>query len=133
MLYKLFTDGGSRGNPGKSACAFAIYDKEDKLIFCEAKYLGIGTNNNAEYIALFEGLKYIYENLSDTNILEIFMDSELIVKQISGIYKIKDSNLKNIYMKLKVYLQKIDYKISHIPRSKNSYTDKLVNDCLDKY
>ena len=98
---KIFCDGGSRGNPGKSASAFVVEEK-GSIIYSEAKYLGIATNNFAEYSAVLLALRWIKEN---KDILEkeiIFvLDSELVARQINGVYKIKNKKLKEIFLESK--------------------------------
>lgn len=135
---KIFCDGGSRGNPGKSASAFVVEDGS-KLVYSEAKYLGIATNNFAEYNAVFAALKWVRENkeLLKKEIVFI-LDSELVVKQINGLYKVKNKKLKEIYMRIKNILgsfssplgkQKIIFK--NVSREKNKMADFLVNQKLN--
>lgn len=130
-MLKVFTDGGSRGNPGKSAGAFVIYENE-VLIHTSYRFYGVLTNNQAEYNALFDALKYLKEK----NLLEqvdFFSDSELMVKQVKGEYKVKDLGLSKIYKEVVDIIKKINkYSITHIRREKNTLADKLVNKCLDE-
>lgn len=129
-MIEVFTDGGSRGNPGKAACAFVVY-KENKVIHEEFSYLGITTNNQAEYSGLLNALKYLISN----NILEakFYSDSELMVKQILRLYKVKDAGIQKIYTEVIKEISKFKkFEISHIRREKNSVADKLVNKCLDE-
>jgi len=130
MTYNLYTDGGSRGNPGKSACAFFIFNEKNEVVEFGGEFLGIGTNNNAEYLGLLLGLK-IAEKQGYTN-LKIYLDSELAVKQIRGEYKIKDENIKNIHSNISKILSGMTYEISHVERAKNKFADKLVNLILDQ-
>ena len=104
---KVYCDGGSRGNPGKSASAFVV-EENKKIIYSEAKYLGIATNNLAEYNAVFAALKWVRENkeLLKKEIVFI-LDSELVVKQINGLYKVKNKKLKEIYLRIKNILENI--------------------------
>jgi len=130
-FWRIFTDGGSRGNPGPSACSFIIYDLRNKIIHQQGFYIGIGTNNNAEYLGVLHAYKHL---LSQENIppkLQFFLDSELVVKQLSGIYKIKDPNLQSIAFKIKNFQEGYSVSYHHIPRSKNSAADLLVNQTLD--
>jgi len=130
-MLKVFTDGGSRGNPGKSAGAFVIYENE-VLIHTSYRFYGVLTNNQAEYNALFDALKYLKEK----NLLEqvdFFSDSELMVKQVKGEYKVKDLGLSKIYTEVVDIIKKINkYSLTHIRREKNTLADKLVNKCLDE-
>lgn len=128
-MYTLYTDGGSRGNPGISACAFVLLKKE-QIIEIESKYIGISTNNYAEYSGLKMGIDY-FSKKYNTEELQIYMDSELIVKQITGEYKIKSEELQKLNSHIWKNLSKIKFKIQHIPRSKNYIADKLVNIVLD--
>lgn len=126
---RLFTDGGSRGNPGDAACAFFIFD-EDKLVDFGGKYLGIVSNNVAEYNGLVLGLKAA-QKLGVEN-LEVFMDSELIIKQIKGEYKVKSDDMKKEItkvMELNRGFKTITF--AHVLRAENKFADKLVNAVLD--
>jgi ribonuclease HI len=129
-MIEVYTDGGSRGNPGKAACAFVIF-QDGKLLHEEFSYLGITTNNQAEYGGLLLALKYLVSN----NILEakFFSDSELMVKQILKLYKVKDLGIQKIYSEATKEISKFKkFEISHVRREKNSHADKLVNKCLDE-
>jgi ribonuclease HI len=146
----LFGDGGSRGNPGKSASGFVIYDisslnldkantSQDQIITIHAKvvhqqgvYLGITTNNVAEWNSAILGLEYIVKNFPECKSVKVFMDSDLVVKQIKGIYKIKQPHLIPLGAKVKElqnHFQK--FEISHIYREYNKLADQMVNECLD--
>ncbi len=97
-MYRIFSDGGSRGNPGPSAYAVVITEN-NKVIGQYSEYLGINTNNYAEYRGLIAGLtKAIEMNLKD---VEFIMDSELVIKQMNGEYKVKSENIKNLYLDAK--------------------------------
>lgn len=124
------TDGGARGNPGPAAVGILIKDLTSGNIEKIGKYLGIATNNIAEYAAL----KIALEKLMDKNAEQVqcFLDSELVVKQLNGEYKVKDENLKIIWLeikKLETNFKSISY--THIPRAKNKEADKIVNEVLD--
>ena len=128
---KLFTDGGSRGNPGPSASGFVILDGNDDVLFAKGIYLGIMTNNQAEYLAL----KYGLEKLLDMGIeeLSVYMDSLLIVNQMNGKFKIKNQDLLVIFTDIKNILlsfKKVTF--THVPREKNKLADAEVNKALDK-
>lgn len=131
----VFTDGGSRGNPGESAYGFYI-EKEDKNeIISVGKRIGVTTNNVAEYSAILESLKWISQNLFEYQILKInyFMDSNLAVNQLNGIYKIKNAKLREILFEIKMLETQIKTPIiyTHVPREENKIADKLVNEALD--
>ena len=129
---KLYTDGGSRGNPGPSATAFVICKMDDTVVEKSGSYIGTTTNNQAEYQALKAGL----EKAADLGIkdLKVFMDSELIVKQVSGVYKIKNQDLMPHYLavnNLAKHFDKISF--THVPRALNKEADAEVNRILDEY
>lgn len=127
--YKLFTDGGSRGNPGKAACAWVVYDG-DKEVLHGSKYLGMTTNNDAEYQGLIDGLESCIR-IGIKN-LECYSDSELMVKQVYGIYKVRDANIRVRFDQIESQIKKLDsFSISHVLRSLNKRADKLVNICMD--
>ena len=129
-MFKLYTDGGSRGNPGNSAVAFLLFEESGKLVDFGAKFLGTATNNYAEYTALIQGLTLARKN-SIKN-LSCFLDSELVVKQLKGEYKISSSEIKSLSSKvieLKKDFTNIDF--THVPREENKFADKLVNLILD--
>ncbi len=127
--YILKTDGGSRGNPGHCAIAYICY-KNGEEFFKNSKYLGQGTNNFAEYTALIEGLKESSEKgVLD---LECISDSELMVKQLNGQYKVRDINIAILYKQVEDLRNKFNkIKFIHTRRDGNKEADKLVNDCLD--
>jgi ribonuclease HI len=126
----IYTDGGSRGNPGPSALGVVIGDKE------YGQYLGTMTNNQAEYEALVFALKKARELLGKTKAklteLEVRMDSELIVKQMNAEYKIKDANLQKLFME--IWNSRLDFKtveFKHVRRESNKDADRMVNKALD--
>ncbi len=126
----IYTDGGSRGNPGPAAGAFIICDPAGKQICAEAKFLPNATNNIAEYTALAEALRKAVS--LDAKKIKIFSDSELMVKQINGEYKVKNENLREIYNQCLDLLAEIkNWQITHIRREKNKLADKLVNRAID--
>jgi len=127
--YKLYSDGASRGNPGHSGIGVVIKDENSKIIKKISQYIGRGTNNVAEYIALIVGLEEAAK--LGVKALEIFLDSELLVKQLKGVYKVKSEHLKPLVFLVK-YLSnsfpEITYK--YIPREKNKEADKLASDAV---
>lgn len=127
---KLYTDGGSRGNPGASAGAFVICKLDDNVVEKSGFYIGITTNNQAEYKALLSGIQRSAElGIRD---LKVFMDSELIVKQLNGLYKIKNAELLPLYQQAKELADGFeDISFTHIPRALNSEADAEVNRILD--
>jgi len=135
-MLKVFTDGGARGNPGPSAGAFAAFEM-DKLLHKDHRFFGDGTNNEAEYKALIFAYEWVVKNIqngSQRNI-QFFLDSQLVVRQLMGVYRIKNINLLKFYKTIKKLEEetgavKIEY--FFIPREKNKLADKLVNTALDE-
>jgi len=129
---RLYTDGGSRGNPGPSAAAYVICNMADNVVEKTGKYLGNITNNQAEYLGLVTGLERAKElTVSE---LKVFMDSELVINQMNGFYKVKNADLAPYYQKA-TELAKSFTKITftHIPRELNKTADTEVNRILDEY
>lgn len=133
MKYILYSDGGSRGNPGPSAAGFVLMDSENgQLIEEGGLYLGITTNNQAEYHALSLGIERALEKgiLS----LECRLDSQLVVNQINGSYHIKNQELWPIYERVKSYIPQFEHIIFvYIPREYNQRADSVVNRLLDQH
>lgn len=128
---KLYTDGGSRGNPGPSALGYAIFDNTDKIIEKNSRYLGVATNNQAEYQALKEGLEA--SRILGVKKIDVFIDSLLVVNQLKGLYKVKNSDLIPVNQSVRRILKEFEsYGLSHIPREQNSIADGMVNECLDE-
>lgn len=130
------TDGGSRGNPGPAACAFVVEDNELK-IYKGSKYLGIQTNNYAEYQGVILALNWLTSQSTIKNPRQtvfFYLDSELVVKQINGFYKVKDTNLKKLFVEIVTMLKKFDNNIlfKNIRRENNKVADFLVNEELDR-
>lgn len=129
-MHKLYTDGGSRGNPGKAAYGFILLNEDNSALLVDAGYLGEETNNVAEYYGLINGLKSAKKNHIKS--LQVFMDSELIVMQINGAYQVKQPRLKELFKEVKDLKESFDEIIfAHVRREKNKIADKLVNIVLD--
>ncbi|PIU20035.1 MAG: ribonuclease HI [Elusimicrobia bacterium CG08_land_8_20_14_0_20_59_10] len=127
---KIFIDGGSRGNPGYGACAAVFFDRAGSVIREEGKYLGRCTNNFAEYNGL--RLALAAAALLGAEELAVFSDSELLVRQFSGEYRIKDATLAALMAgirKAAAAFKKVS--VFHVPREKNKEADRLVNSILD--
>jgi len=133
----IYTDGGSRGNPGPSAIGVVISDEKGNTLKEYSHYLGDdSTNNEAEYQAVIFALKKIKllfgKKTAYNSEIEINSDSQLLVKQINGEYKILEPNIQPLF--LKVWNLKIDFKkitFKSIPREQNKEADRLVNQALD--
>ena len=126
------TDGGSRGNPGPAAIGILI-EENDKEVFRHGKCIGETTNNVAEYTAVLEAIKWVKENHPGSK-CDFYLDSELIAKQMSGEYKVKEPRLKEIFYKIRELVIELSGEVSftHVYRHENKIADKLVNDALDK-
>ncbi|MHC4267800.1 MAG: ribonuclease HI family protein [Planctomycetota bacterium] len=123
-------DGASRGNPGESGIGVAIFDKNSNLINEACDYLGVATNNIAEYKALILGIKLSMEYNAKKILFK--SDSELMVKQIKGEYKVKNTRLKLLFTEVQDLLKKLpDWKIMHVRREENSEADLLANKGID--
>lgn len=134
----VYTDGGARGNPGPAAIGVVIQDRTEKVLKEIGEYLGETTNNQAEYAALvcaLQELKTMFgEELKKLNV-EVRMDSELVVRQMEGKYKVRDAGLKEQFAKAaQLRLEAVpNITFAHIPRERNARADALVNSALDKY
>ncbi len=129
------TDGGSRGNPGKAAAAFVLHDENGQIIAREGGYIGVATNNDAEYAAVKEAFKYLSTNFSQDIPLEIELraDSQLVVNQLAGKFKIKNPRLKIVVDEIKNVEMKLGHVVyTYIPREQNKEADALVNEILDQ-
>ncbi len=128
-MFYLFSDGGSRGNPGQGACAYLLYD-EVKPIYFDSKGLGRVTNNEAEYEGLIIGL--IKANKLGIKEIVCRLDSELVVKQMNGEYRVKEPNISVLHKKVLTLKQKFDLiTFEHIEREINWLADRLVNIVLN--
>ncbi|MDU9050884.1 MAG: ribonuclease HI family protein [Candidatus Electrothrix sp. Rat3] len=128
---KLFTDGASRGNPGEAGAGSVLFDGDGGELAARSLYLGQCTNNVAEYKALIMGLQSVLE--LDCGKVEIFLDSQLIVRQIQGQYKVKHPALKPLFEEVKGLLAKVNnWSIAHVPREQNKRADELANRGIDE-
>ncbi len=135
MNLAVYTDGGSRGNPGISGFGVAIYNGDGQVIHKISKFIGIKTNNEAEYYAMIEALYWIKENkkTNDISKVDIYSDSQLLVRQILGKYQVKASHIKPLHQSIKLLLEEIDLSISfhEVLREKNKLADELANLAMD--
>jgi ribonuclease HI len=136
MQISVYTDGGSRGNPGLSGLGIVIYDPSQKIITKITKFLGVKTNNEAEYLALIEALTWIRDHRLEYNISQIdfFTDSQLLSRQMSGKYKIKAANIKPLYQTALSLLATVNLPSSfhEVLREQNSLADLLANHAMDQ-
>lgn len=124
----IYCDGGSRGNPGPAASA-AVVVENDQVLATNAEFIGINTNNQAEYRAVLLGLE-LMEQFKTTK-AHFYLDSQLVVRQIQGQYKVKDPGLRIIYLEIMQKLTQLEVEFTHVLRAKNKLADAAVNDCLD--
>ena len=131
MKAKLFTDGGSRGNPGPAAFAYVLEAEDGTVLDARGEAIGVATNNVAEYAALVAGLERAAEAGVDE--LEVVSDSELLVKQMRGEYKIKNAALIDLSFEAKRHERQIGaVRYTAVRREHNELADRLVNDALDQ-
>lgn len=128
---EIFCDGGARGNPGPAASAFVVFE-DKKRVAAGGEFLGTATNNIAEYTAVLLAVSWLVRENPPKPIL-FYLDSELIVKQFTGEYRVKNQNLLSIYLEINQLIKKVDGNIvfKHIPRNLNKDADRLVNEILD--
>ena len=132
MVYnklQIYTDGGARGNPGPAGVGVVLWSRNE-LVGRHAKYIGVATNNQAEYRAVILALEETKK--LDAQDLEFFLDSELVVKQLNREYKVKDKDLAPLFVQvwnLSLGFKKVTFR--HVPREKNKEADKLVNEAID--
>jgi ribonuclease HI len=126
-----YTDGGARGNPGPAGYGVVIKDESGRKVAALSEYLGHQTNNFAEYQGLIAALEYALEH--GPKALKITSDSELLVRQIKGIYKVKNPTLKDLHARAKELIAQLDwFAIGHALREHNQEADRLANAAMDK-
>lgn len=133
VRYLLYSDGGSRGNPGPSAAGYVLFDRLHQQVVGEGgSYLGLTTNNQAEY----HGLRIGLENAIQKGIrsIDCKLDSTLVVNQLNGVYNIKNRDLWPVYERILSYISMFEHiSFSHIPREENRHADAIVNRILDEH
>lgn len=128
---RLRTDGGARGNPGPAGLGMVVEARDGTRVWAGYSYAGVMTNNRAEYLALIQGLRKALEFAPDE--LEVCMDSELVVRQMNGRYKIRNADLKPLAQEAQELLgrfPKVGFR--HVPRSENAAADALANRAMDE-
>ncbi len=130
----IYTDGVSRGNPGDAGIGVILKDSSGKVIDEIGRYIGIATNNIAEYSALVAALKSAVKHKARS--IEIFSDSELMVKQMNGEYRVKDGDIAVLFKEAQTFLKKVKGQgsrvvFTHIPREENKEADKLANKAVN--
>jgi ribonuclease HI len=137
QVWSIYCDGGARGNPGPAASAFIVYDSHHQEIHRQGIYLGQSTNNQAEYTAVLTALQWLTDQRktgTSIQLVNFYLDSLLIVNQISGIFKVKDLKLKPLYyqiISLKNSMSQIRITFLYLPRAQNAAADYLVNTTID--
>jgi ribonuclease HI len=131
MTILAYTDGASRGNPGESGVGIVLKDELGNVIASQYGYIGKATNNIAEYTALAACLKLVQSTKCSQ--LVVHSDSELMVRQLNGQYKVKDAGLKKHFQRIQNILvaSPFQFKIRHVPREKNREADELANRGID--
>jgi ribonuclease HI len=129
---RLFTDGAARGNPGPAGLGLVIEDTEGMRLWGGCRFLGTATNNKAEYLALIEGLRKAAEWAPDR--LEVYLDSQLVVEQLTGRYRVKNADLQPLHREALQLLGRFrDSSVSHVPRERNRGADALANRAIDEH
>lgn len=131
-MLEIFCDGGSRGNPGPAAYGYVVF-QNGQVVQKQGGYIGVATNNFAEYTAIVEALSWLKENYKGEE-LKFFLDSQLAASQLSGLYKVKDSKIREFVFKIRIFesdFSKVTY--THIRREKNKFADQMVNLALDAH
>jgi len=130
MKVYLYVDGAARGNPGPAGIGVVVKDEEDKVLLEVADYVGKTTNNIAEYMALIRGLEEVLD-LGHKSV-EAYSDSELMVKQLNGEYRVKNEGLQPLYLHTRSLIKKFThFSLEHTPREGNQHADKLANKGID--
>jgi ribonuclease HI len=127
---RLFTDGGARGNPGPAAYGYVIETEDGTVLAAEGAAIGTATNNVAEYSGLVAGLRRALE--LHVPQVEVISDSELMVKQMRGEYRVKNEALRGLFLEANALARRLDrVEYRHVKRAHNELADRLVNDALD--
>jgi ribonuclease HI len=129
--WTLFIDGASKHNPGPAGVGIYLANNAVPIIR-QGFYVGVATNNQAEYIALLVGAWYAQRSLAKHDKLTIFSDSQLLVKQVQGQYKIKNNELLRMYHAAHSLLASMNYEVQHIMRENNTIADALANEGIKK-
>jgi ribonuclease HI len=125
------SDGGARGNPGPSGYGVVIKDESGRKVAALSEYLGHQTNNFAEYQGLIAALEYALKH--GPKALKLISDSELLVRQIKGIYKVKNATLQDLHARAKELIKQLDwFSIGHALRENNQEADRLANEAMDR-
>lgn len=134
MTLRIYCDGASRGNPGPAAAGFLVKNEKSQIIFEQGFFLGKTTNNVAEYAAVFLALRWLLKNAPKVKKVNFYLDSQLVVNQLKGLYKIKSPSLQKLALNIRALEMKLSSSIIYqaIPRQLNKLADRLVNQTLNK-
>ena len=128
---RLYTDGGARGNPGPAGLGMVIEDDQGMRLWGGHRYIGTATNNTAEYLALIDGLRKAAEWQPDA--LEVYMDSQLVVEQVSGRWKVRHADLQPLHRQAQGLLRSFPrVRVTYVPRERNRGADALANRAMDE-
>ncbi|WP_287153037.1 ribonuclease HI family protein [Candidatus Solincola tengchongensis] len=126
----VFIDGAARGNPGPAAIGVVVLTRQGRRVAAFGEAIGEATNNFAEYTALVHALRLL--SVYEVDRLRIYADSELVVRQIQGLYRVKERSLRSLHSQVMSMLGRYrDWSIQHIPREENREADRLANQALD--
>lgn len=136
-ILRIFTDGGARGNPGPAATGVYIVDEMSKPVHATGRFLGVTTNNEAEYQALLLAYRWLFAHkheLDGVEQIEFRMDSELVHRQLTGHYAVRHPAIKQLWRQVKQDEEALGLPVvyTHIPRTQNKQADRLVNEALDR-
>jgi ribonuclease HI len=128
---RLYTDGGARGNPGPAGLGMVIEDDQGMRLWGGQRYVGTATNNQAEYLALIDGLRKAAEWRPDR--LEVYLDSQLVVEQVNGRWKVRHADLQPLHRQAQAMLRDFpSASVTYVPREKNRGADALANRAMDE-
>ncbi|MFA6602653.1 MAG: ribonuclease HI family protein [Candidatus Shapirobacteria bacterium] len=135
MELYVYTDGGARGNPGPAGFGVVVKDESEKVIYAHPKFLGITTNNQAEYEGLLHALSWVKSHLPPPSAVHFFSDSELMVRQLTGLYKVKSPLLLPLYTQARTIINDFSFPVyfHHVLRHLNKQADMLANQAMDSY
>lgn len=131
--FVIYTDGGSRNNPGQAAIGVSVVNQAGEEIYSASHAIGIATNNEAEYQAFITSLDWVHQHSSEITALEWRLDSQLVVQQLQGNWKVKEARLQHLVSQAQHSLRQLQfpYTIVYVPRAQNARADQLVNQALD--
>lgn len=129
--WKVFVDGASRNNPGPSG-AGACLMKNNMLVMQEGIYLGIKTNNQAEYLAFLFGLFLVEQHMTPHDQVQVIVDSQLLARQITGEYRVKNELLKRLHAVAHIHIARMNVHVSHVLRGENIHADEMANYGIDR-